>query len=118
MRIWLGSSVQPARAMRSPKVSSATMNGVVSSDFSFTSTTSYCVTWKEGMLTFLPLTRKWPCETIWRAWRRGAGGEAGAVDHVVQAALEELQQVVTGLAGSDGSPRRSSGGTASRARRR
>ena len=40
-------------------------------------------------------------------------GEAGAVDHVVEAALEQLQQVVTGLALRDARPRRSSGGTAS-----
>ena len=50
-------SIQPG-TMRSPWVSRATMNGVISSDFSRTSITSYCVTWKDGILTFLPLTRK------------------------------------------------------------
>ena len=62
-------SIQPG-TMRSPKVSRATMNGVISSDFSRTSITSYCVTWNDGMSTFLPLTRKWPWLTSWRAWRR------------------------------------------------
>ena len=46
------------------------MNGVISSDFSRTSMTSWAVTWKDGMSTFLPFTLKWPCTTSWRAWRR------------------------------------------------
>ncbi len=46
------------------------MNGVISSDFSRTSMTSWAVTWNDGMSTFLPLTRKWPWMTSWRAWRR------------------------------------------------
>src|SRR3989337_1117494 len=53
------------------------------------------------MSTLWPLTLKWPCTTSWRAWRR-VGGEPGAVDDVGEAALEQLQQVVTGLAGAAG----------------
>ena len=49
------------------------------------------------MSTLWPLTRKWPWLTSWRACPAGAG-EAGAVDDVVQPRLEDLQQVVTGLA--------------------
>jgi hypothetical protein len=59
-----------AGVTRSPWVSRATMSGVSSSDFSRTSMMSWSVTWKDGMSTFLPLTRKWPCTTSWRAWRR------------------------------------------------
>ena len=49
----------------------------------------------DGMSTFLPLTRKWPWRTSWRAC--GARGrEAHAVDGVVEAALEQLQQRLAG----------------------
>ena len=34
------------------------MNGVISSDFSRTSITSWAVTWKDGMSTFRPFTVK------------------------------------------------------------
>ena len=34
------------------------MNGVISSDFSRTSITSYWLTWNDGMSTLRPLTRK------------------------------------------------------------
>ena len=44
------------------------------------------------MLTLLAVDRKWPWRTSWRASR--VSGEAQAVDDVVQAALEELQQVL------------------------
>ena len=46
------------------------MNGVISSDFSRTSMTSWAETWYDGMSTFLPLTLKWPWATSWREWRR------------------------------------------------
>ena len=36
----------------------------------------------------------WPWRTTWRAWRRG--GEAQAVDDVVETALELLQQDLAG----------------------
>jgi hypothetical protein len=58
IRSWM-TSIQPG-TIRSPKVSRATMNGVISRDFWRTSMTSYCETWNDGMSTFLPLTRKWP----------------------------------------------------------
>ncbi len=57
-RIRFGSASSQAGTTRSPWVSRATMNGVISRDFSRTSMMSCCVTWKDGMSTFLPLTRK------------------------------------------------------------
>ena len=56
--------------VRARAVSRATMNGVISSDFSRTSMTSWAVTWNDGMFTLWPLTLKWPWTTSWRAWRR------------------------------------------------
>ena len=65
-----GIASSQAGTMRSPWVSRATMNGVISRLFSRTSMMSWASTWYDGMSTFLPLTRKWPCTTSWRAWRR------------------------------------------------
>jgi hypothetical protein len=64
------------------------------------------------MSTRLPLTSKWPCDDQLTGLATGRG-QAGAVDDVVQAGLEDLEQVLTGLAGAVGTPPRSSGGTAS-----
>ena len=47
-----------AGTMRSPWVSRATMNGVISRLFSRTSMMSWASTWYDGMSTFLPFTRK------------------------------------------------------------
>ena len=65
-----GRTCSQAGTTRSPWVSRATMNGVISRDFSRTSMMSWAETWYDGMSTFLPLTRKWPWTTSWRAWRR------------------------------------------------
>ena len=45
------------------------------------------------MFTRLPLTRKWPWRTSWRA-SGVVRGEAQTVDDVVQAPLEQLEQVL------------------------
>ena len=63
----MGIASSQAGTTRSPWVSRATMNGVISSDFSRTSMTSCALTWNDGMSTLWPLTRKWPCTTSWRA---------------------------------------------------
>ncbi len=63
IRIRVGIASSQAGTTRSPWVSRATMNGVISSDFSRTSMTSWAVTWKDGMSTFLPFTLKWPWAT-------------------------------------------------------
>ena len=49
------------------------------------------------MLTFFPFTRMWPCRIIWRAWAREAPNQP--VDDVVEAALEDLHQVLARVAG-------------------
>ena len=80
------------------KVSRLMMCGVWSFTFSARSMTSCGLTRWEGMSTFWPLTRKWPCTTNWRACPAGTGQPGTAIDHVVQPGLQDLEQVVTGLA--------------------
>ena len=58
MRIRSGRASIQAGTIRSPWVSRATMNGVVSRDFSLTSMTSCWLTWNDGMSTLWPFTRK------------------------------------------------------------
>ena len=65
-----GTTCSQAGTGRSPKVSRAMRNGVVSSDFGLTSMMSNVETRKLGMSVLMPLTRKWPWLTICRAWRR------------------------------------------------
>ena len=55
---------------RSPASALATTNGVSSTRLPATSTMSFSLTRYEGMSTFLPLTRMWPCRTSWRAMSR------------------------------------------------
>ncbi len=52
----------------------------------------------DGIVTRLPLTVTWPCRTNWRAWLR-LDANAGAEHDVVEAELEQAQQVLTGDAG-------------------
>jgi hypothetical protein len=55
------------------------------------------LTWYDGRLTDLPLTVTPRCETSWRAAGR-RHRETHAVNDVVKAGLEELQQVFTRVA--------------------
>ena len=54
-------------------------------------------TWNEGTVVARPLTAKWPWLTSWRAWAR-LRGEAHPEHDVVEAGLEQAQQVLAGHA--------------------
>src|SRR3982750_2206373 len=55
-------------------------------------------TWKDGMVILRSSTCTCPWRMGWGAWARGGagGGEAEAVDHVVQPPLELHQEVLAG----------------------
>jgi hypothetical protein len=61
----------------------------------WTPITSPGFTWYDGMSTLRPLTVKWPWRASWRACARD-GRQAEAVEHVVQAALQQLEQRLAG----------------------
>ena len=82
-----------------------------------TSTTSPGRSCADAMLSARPFTLKWRWLTSWRASRRELR-QSEAVDDVVEAPLELLQQDGTGHALARSRPARSSAGTASRARHR
>jgi len=94
---------------RSPASARAMMNGVISRDLARTSMMSFWVTRYDGMSTFWPLTVMWPCLTSWRAMSLLLAKPARKTTFV-EAALQDLEQVVTGLCRGRGSPLRSSCG--------
>ena len=94
-----GSGWPPARPERDrlPASARATMNGVSSADFSRTCTMSCSVTRYDGMSTLLAVHRE--VAVLDQLAGHVAGlGVAGPVDHIVQARLEDLEQLLTRLA--------------------
>ena len=75
------------------------MNGVISSDFSLDVDDVVLADLERRDVDLLAVDQEVAVDDELAGVATRAG-EAGAVDHVVETALEQLQQVVTGLAGT------------------
>ena len=96
-RILSGMTSSQAGTCHSPASALATMNGVISSDFAVNSMMSFSLHLVRGDVHLAAVDPEVPVRDK-LAGHVPALGEPGPVDHVVEAALQDPQQVLTGLA--------------------